>query len=242
MENITNRYVVHLDILGMRVLVGRNHKEAWDMLSALEVALKNATNLSVAYKGFDGPAHIPELIRSVVFSDTVVLYSASDTVKDFIAAFTASVKLFAEALYLRIPVRIGISKGLLYTNETRSMYAGPALIEAYELGEKSQWLGVTVSEAVACDAARLDLRNGPSEMIVPWAIPTKSGPVSGHAVNWPVALASNFKVDPPISTEQLYQLFEEYFGPLDTLGESERLKYANTVEFLNAKHAAHNRA
>nr|CEN54948.1 putative integron gene cassette protein [uncultured bacterium] len=239
METISRRYVVHLDILGMRALSARNHREAWDMLSALEIGLRKSTNSTVFYKGFDGPAHIPELVQSVVFSDTIVLYSASDSKKDFVAIFTAALKLFAEALYLRVPIRIGISKGMFYSDEERSMYAGPALIEAYEIGEASQWLGIVLSDSVAEDARNEDFRNGASRLVVDWEVPTKNGPVKASVVNWPVALEKNFKIEPPIAPEQFYQIFEEYFGPLSELREVDAAKYTNTVDFLNAQYASH---
>lgn len=242
METISRRYVVYLDILGMRALSARDHREAWDMLSALELGLRQSTNSTIFYKGFDGPAHVPELVRSIVFSDTVVLYSAADSQKDFIAIFTAVLKLFAKALYLRVPIRIGISKGIFYSDEQRSMYAGPALIEAYEIGEASQWLGIVLSESVARDALKEDLRNGTSKLVVDWEVPTKKGPIKASVVNWPVALEKNFKVEPPITAEQLYQVFEEYFGPLSELQEQDAAKYANTAEFLNAQHLLHKRA
>jgi len=242
MEIISQRYVLHLDILGMRVLSARDNREAWDMLSALEIALRKSTNSTVIYKGFDGPAHIPELVKSIFFSDTIVLYSDSDSLKEFVAIFTAALKLFAEAMYLRVPIRIGISKGLFYTDEQRSMYAGPALIEAYEIGEASQWLGIVLSESVAEDARKEDFRNGRSKLVVDWNVPTKKGPVRASAVNWPVALDGNYKLAPPITAEQLYELFEEYFGPFSTLSESDAAKYANTVEFLNAQYASHKQA
>ena len=242
METIAQRYVVHLDILGMRALSARDHREAWDMLSALEVGLRKSTNSTVFYEGFDGPAHIPELIMAVVFSDTIVLYSTSDSKKDFVATFIAALKIFAEALYLRVPIRIGISKGIFYSDEERSMYAGPALIEAYEIGEASQGIGIVLSDSVAEDARREDFRNGASKLVVEWDVPTKNGPIRAAVVNWPVALEKNFKIEPPITSEQFYQLFEEYFGPFSELREVDAGKYTNTVAFLNAQYVSHKQA
>ena len=191
---------------------------------------------------FDGPIHIPELVRSVVFSDTIVLYSNSDSPRDFRAIFLAVVNLFGQALHLRVPIRIGISKGIFYSDEQRSMYAAPALIEAYEIGEASQWLGIVLSESVAKDAITHDLRKGDSNIVIDWDVPTKNGAIRTSVANWPVALENNFKIEPPLTPEQLYQIFEKYYGPFSTLDKRDAAKYINTVEFINAQYALHKQA
>ena len=239
MENAPQRYVAHLDILGMRVLTHRDHREAWHMLSALEIALKRSTQITIVAEDFDGPIHVPELVRSVVFSDTIVLYSEADLPRDFRAIFTAALNLFGQAMYLRVPIRIGISKGTFYSDEQRSMYAGPALIEAYDIGEKSQWLGIVLSDAVAKDAITHDMRKGNSRIVVDWDVPNKEGTLRASVANWPVALEHNFKIEPPITPQQLYSIFEEYYGPFVSLHESVAAKYINTVKFINAQYALH---
>ncbi|MFO1484962.1 MAG: hypothetical protein U1F71_16490 [Verrucomicrobiaceae bacterium] len=226
----------------MRALTARNHREAWEMLSALEIALTKSIWITIESSSFDDPIHVPELVRTIVFSDTIVLYSEADTPRDFHAIFTAVVSLFGEALHLRVPIRIGISKGIFYSDEQRSMYAGPALIDAYDIGETSQWLGIVLSESVAQDAMAQNLRSGTTNMVVTWDVPTKNGTVKASVANWPIAFKANFKKEPPLTPQQLFQIFEEYFGPFSMLRESDANKYINTVEFINAQYALHKQA
>lgn len=242
MKNASQRYIVHLDILGMRTLTARNHLQAWEMLSALEIALSRSTQATIVSEKFDDPIHIPEQIKSVVFSDTIVLYTEADSPRDFHAIFAAVLNLFSKALHLCVPIRIGISKGLFYADEQRSMYAGPALIEAYDIGEASQWLGIVLSESVAKDAIEQDVRNGGTSLVVEWDVPTKKGPVKAFVANWPVALESSFKIRPPITPQLLYSIFEEYYGPFTALREPDKNKYINTVKFINQQHALHSQA
>lgn len=242
MENAPQRYVAHLDILGMRTLTTRDHHEAWEMLSALEIALTTSKMATIVSESFDEPIHIPEMVKSVAFSDTIVLYSNADSPRDFHAIFTAVVNLFSKALHLRVPIRIGISKGIFYADEQRSMYAGPALIEAYDIGEASQWLGIVLSASVAKDAIIQNLRKGTSNIVVDWDVPTKNGTVKASVANWPVALEDSFKIEPPLTPQQLYQIFEEYYGPFSMLSESDAGKYINTVKFINEQHALHKQA
>lgn len=223
----------------MRALTARDHLEAWLMLSALEIALTESTNITVIPKGFDAPIHVPELVKSVVFSDTIILYSNADSPSDFLAIYTAVVTLFGAALHRRVPIRIGISKGVFYSDEQRSMYAGPALIEAYDIGEASQWLGIVLSASVANDSITQNLRSGASKLVVDWDVHTKNGVVRSSVANWPVALKNNFKIEPPITPQQLYQVFEKYFESFSTLSKSVAAKYINTAKFINTQLSLH---
>ena len=209
------------------------------MLSALEIALTRSTNITILSKSFDDPIHVPELVKSVVFSDTIILYSNADSPSDFLAIYMAVVSLFGAALHLRVPIRIGISKGVFYSDEQRSMYASPALIEAYDIGEASQWLGIVLSASVAKESITQDLRSEASNLVVDWDVPTKNGAVRSSVANWPVALKNNFKIEPPITPQQLYKDFEEYFGSFSTLSKSAADKYINTAEFINTQLALH---
>lgn len=223
----------------MRALMVRDHREAWLMLSALEIALTRSTSITIVSEGIDDPIHIPELVKSVGFSDTIVLYTDTDSPRDLHAIFTAALNLFSKALHLRVPVRIGISKGLFYTDEQRSMYAGPALIEAYDIGEASQWLGIVLSDPVAKDAITQELRKGGTNMVVDWDVPTKNGKVRRSVANWPIALEDSFKICPPFTPQQLYSIFEDYYGPFARLSEYDANKYSNTVKFINEQYALH---
>ena len=212
------------------------------MLSALEIALTTSTKVTIVSENFDDPIHIPEMIRSVIFSDTIILYSNADSPRDCLAIFTAAVNLFSKALHLCVPIRIGISKGVFYADEQRSMYAGPALIEAYDIGEKSQWLGIVLSASVAKDVNLQNLRKGMSQILVDWDVPTRTGIDKACVANWPVALESSFIVKPPLTPEQLYEVFERYYGPFADLHEDVAKKYINTVKFINEQYALHEQA
>ncbi|MES2739120.1 MAG: hypothetical protein V4672_22600 [Verrucomicrobiota bacterium] len=236
METTPQRYLAHLDILGMRTLTKQNHHAAWNMLSALETALLQSTPVTIKSDKFDDPIHIPDLIKSVMFSDTIIIYTESNTPRDFYAIFTAALNLFSKALYYRVPIRVGISKGIFHADKVRSMYAGPALIEAYDIGEASQWLGIVLSPSVAKDAIAQNLRRGNTSLVIDWELPTKEGTIRATVANWPVALESSFKITPPLTTQQLYSVFEEYYGPFSELHESVMNKYTNTVDFINEQY------
>jgi hypothetical protein len=234
-----NRYVAHLDILGMSSIVARDHDEAWSMLSALVDARDKSTNVSLEFKNFGRLIHVPEHVKAITFSDTILLLTLGDTEADLRAITIAVTQIFCSALYKRVPLRAGVAKGIFYVNFERSMFAGPALIDAYHIGESAQWLGVGLSASVAGDAKALALTSGNSPVVVDWPVPTKCGVESQTVINWPALMANQLNVAPPFSAAAFYEIFEPTFGPFMSLGSDVRVKYENTVEFFNAQYAAH---
>jgi hypothetical protein len=240
MKDISHdRFVAHLDILGMSAIVGKDHDEAWEMLSALVDARDSASNTTLEFIDSAERVHVPERIRSVTFSDTIFLFTIGATDSDLRALVVTVTQIFYQALFNKVPIRAGIAFGTLYVNFEKSMYAGPALIDAYEVGESAQWLGIVFSKSLQGRENSLALSRGKSSIVVDWPVPLKQGAVDLSVVNWPAAVAHNFKVPPPLTTAQFYEIFEPTFGPISGLPQDVIAKYANTVDFINFQYAAH---
>ena len=233
------RYVAHLDILGMASIVEKDHEAAWAMLSALVAARDASTNVSLEFEGLDGMIHVPHHVRAITFSDTILLLTRGDTEADLRALMITVSQIFSNSLYNRVPIRVGVAKGVFFVNFERSMFAGPALLEAYHVGEAAQWLGVVFAHSAARDAKALRLTSGRSDVLVDWGVPTKTSVEEFSVLNWPTIMAHQLKVSPPFSTEGFYEIFEPTFGPFSGLPQDVRVKYANTVSFFNAQYAAH---
>ena len=115
----------------------------------------------------------------------------------------------------------------------KSMYAGPALIKAYRIGEVAQWLGISLDESVQDKAVSLEMKTGGSKVVVKWPVPMKNGCKDVYIVNWPAIFARDLQIVPPVSVEQFYQAFESTFGDFKTLSRAVKSKYENTVSFMN---------
>ncbi len=152
------------------------------------------------------------------------------------------VEILHKALCRCVPVRAGLSLGRFFFNIPRSMYSGPALIEAYRVGESAQWLGIVLAESVRERAISLGMMSGRSKVIVQWPLPLKKGSELRSVVNWPAVVAHDLKVTPPLSVPQFYQAFERTFGPFALLGPDVQAKYENTVMFMNEQLAVHTSA
>jgi hypothetical protein len=228
----------------MSAIMGKDPEEAWSMLSSLVDARDSSTNVSLEFRGRSELIHVPEHIKAVTFSDTVFLFTLGDTEADLRALTIVVGQMFSNSIYNRVPIRVGVAKGDLFVNFERSMYAGPALIEAYHVGESSQWLGATFAPSVADDVAALGLVAGEpgvqaSNVVVPWPVPMKNSIENMMVLNWPALMAHQLKIDPPFTAEVFYEIFEPTFGCFAELPQDVRVKYENTVAFFNVQHAAH---
>lgn len=227
------RFVAHIDILGMSSIVERDADVAWELLSGLVAVREQTENYALEFIDTNDWMAISDVIQSVTFSDTILLFSKGSSDQDLRCMIILVAEMFHKALCRCVPVRAGISFGKFYFNFEKSMYAGPALISAYRAGESPQWLGIVLCESVQQQAISLNMRSGNSEVLVPWVLPTKDGKKESIVVNWPAIVAHDLKVAPPITVEQFYQPFENTFGRIGELPAEVRAKYANTVEFMN---------
>lgn len=229
------RFVAHIDILGMRAMVRRDAEQAWKVLSGLADTRDHLMRLDLARLEVGCREPLAERVFSVMFSDTIVLFTKTEEDDDLQAILIACGEVLHKAMCSYVPVRIGLAGGQFFFNIKPSMYAGPALIDAYELGEDAQWLGIVTTEAVWRQSTAANFKSGQDDIVVATDIPSKKakGLRPGYAMNWVAAFRHDFKVNAPISVEFFYSQFEHAFGPLSSLEDAAREKYVNTVKFIN---------
>lgn len=219
-----------------------NADAAWAMLSDLVTVRDTTLKYGLEFLDSNERVLISETIQAVTFSDTILLFTKSGSDTELRCMIVLIVEILHKAMCRCVPVRAGLSFGKFYFNFEKSMYAGPALIEAYHVGESAQWLGITLAESVRQKAANLKMLSGGSKVIIPWALPIKDGTKPCFVVNWPAVVAHDLTVTPPISVGQFYLAFESTFGVFALLPPEVRAKYENTVKFLNEQLTRHHEA
>ena len=137
-----NRFVAHFDMLGMSTLTKRDPDLAWKKLSALGHARDK--RLSLGIQRLDTNETITDQIRTFTFSDTVIAFSKGTAENDALAMVLLMTELFTYSLHLGVPLRGGIAHGRFAFNLELNLFSGPALVDAYELGESAQWLGIVL--------------------------------------------------------------------------------------------------
>ncbi|MFZ1500390.1 MAG: hypothetical protein WAT33_11290 [Giesbergeria sp.] len=231
------RFVVHIDVLGMSALVSKDPELAWSLLGRLVEARKDAHATSLTFLDTAETVATPQHVHAVTFSDTIVLFTLGAALNDLRTILVMTTQLLSRALHLCVPVRIGIAVGTFFFNLDESMYAGPALIEAYHLGESAQWIGIVTSQEVYRRAMEAHLQSGASDIVSPTDIPFDGSARPGYAVNWPVILRNSIAAPLPVTAKQVYQGFAQYFGPFEALDPRVHQKYENTAAFMNANAA-----
>jgi len=234
-EHRDNRFVAHFDMLGMGALTKRDPDLAWNTLYKFSEAREK--RLSLGIQLIDTNELIADQIQTFIFSDTVIAFSKGNTENDALAMVLLTTELFTFALHSRVPLRGGISHGRFAFDLTRNLFSGPALIDAYELGESSQWLGIVVDQYTTDIFSRLKAGKSSRkvDVIVPWNVPCKNGVVANrNVVNWPETHGHNYQGPIPLSVEVFYSPFVHLFGTYEDLRPEVAIKYANTVTFFNA--------
>jgi hypothetical protein len=227
------RFVAHIDILGMRAMMSRDAETAWKVLSGLANVRDHLSQLQLSFIETARQERLGERVMVVMFSDTIVLFTKSESNEDLQSILIALGEFMHKAMLNFVPVRAGLVGGQFFFNIKESMYAGPALIEAYEIGEAAQWLGIVTTREIYEQSIQAGFKSGIADIVVAANIPIKSGSVAGFAVDWVSPVRNDFKVKPPISVKLFYSQFESAFGPLNSLRNKERRKYRNTTKFMN---------
>lgn len=231
------RFVAHIDILGMSALVAKDAELAWDLLSSLVKARNEVHHTEITF--LDTAERVTTLsqVHAVTFSDTIVLFTKGNSLTDLRMIVIMATELLSKALHMCVPVRIGIAEGTFFFNFDESMYAGPALIEAYHIGEEAQWIGIAASEEVYRRATEAKFQSGSSDVVIRSYIPLEGGTRDGYAVNWPAIMRSSINATLPVTAEKVYEGFAQYFGPYSELPPKVKAKYEHTAQFINQRGA-----
>lgn len=181
---------------------------------------------------------LSDYVEALTFSDTILLFTRDDSSESLRSIIFGCSELFSELLSRCVPIRVGIAAGLFVFNLDEGVFVGPPLVQAYRIGEEAQWPGAVLDSNVAERVASLDPRledRNQQDLVVQWEVPLRaSGSAPRSVLAWPRSHRNNFMVPPPISVDQFYQGFAQYFGPLAGLNPGKREKYENTVQFVNS--------
>ncbi len=235
LEGTASNFAAHFDMLGFGNAVLTNFHEAWGALSDLRYAMDEALHLVLVPIATGARIPLIDRVRYEFFSDSVILYTSGDSDEDLTAILIAAATLFEESLRMCVPLRGGIAHGKFQRDEDKGLFMGESLVNAYRIGESSQWLGIVLDRSVA----ELSRRTSLDKYVVNWDIPDKKGTRVTHAVlDWlkPLLDAGHFK-RPPITLAEFYQPFVRFSGAYANLPLEVKRKYENTIAFVNARPA-----
>jgi hypothetical protein len=229
-ENTTKRFVCFLDILGFKDMVMRkSHSEIYEMLSRFSKAknkLQNLTksNLQVYY---DTDNYI------VTFSDSIVIFSKSDRFEDLEYLLFSTSWLFNQALKNNIQLKGGLAHGEVSLNKDDQIYFGQAIIDAYNIEEDVNYLGVVAHNSIDEYLSNQNLID--SDLFQAYLFesktPLKSGHITHHNLNWFLDFSSISNKNP--QDEKIKEIDAMLMGFKKQSSGTTRRYSENTLDFFH---------
>lgn len=216
-ENCVSVWLAYFDLLGTSELItsGRTqevfhaYQEALDQLRLWGESKRHAS------------------ISHAWFSDTFIMYSEDDSGSSF-SAIEALCRWFAFSLLDRkIPIRGALSCGDFYSDRANSLYLGSALLEAYEWGEKQDWIGFILCPSVVSRLQALNIPIEKQRNYVDYAVPFKPGVPKSRRI-YACILGHMFRG----ANDRNFLL--DKLTEMETTQEDPRVrkKYTRTIKFL----------
>lgn len=79
------------------------------------------------------------------FSDTFLLYTSDDSYESFVSIAYRATNVCAGLVMQHHPVRGALGTGRLFAEREKNIFVGSALIDAYEYGEKQNWISFVIT-------------------------------------------------------------------------------------------------
>jgi len=177
------RWLTYIDLLGFCKLV---QTKDWSHVFAVYSKSVEEANRKI---------HQEHNIRKMWFSDTFLFYAPNDLKESFVAMESISRWFVYFSILARIPLRGAMACDDFYADEENKMYFGKALIEAYNFGEKQNWIGLIFSPSATkqlkesynldpgtlLDYAYADIPHKPDVWIYDSKLPACI--IGGHTIN-----------------------------------------------------------
>lgn len=165
------RFIAFLDIMGFKERVIRYEHD--DVLKELEIFQSSISQ----YIGFHRDANI----QVSLFSDSILIYSQDDSIDSLhaLADVTSHIMMYAIQQERPIPLKGAIAAGRMTCNQTKQLYFGQALIDAYLLEENVKYYGVLVHHS-----AEKYIHNGDFTEFRDINAPLKGGEILHYELNW----------------------------------------------------------
>jgi len=217
------RFVAFFDILGFKDKIMRMSHD--DIYKELEYISKTIGKLIQEHYNDDS---MNTGTYAVNFSDSIAIFSKSDTVDDFNYFVVAIALLMQRMVKEKIMVKAGVAYGEISVNKDNRIFFGQPIIDAYSMEEDVNYLGIT------CHAtfdnyyeSRITLENNieGDNLIRKFKTPLKSGKIMHTNIYWfNPALKLNQALNPKESIENMYS----------TVSGSPRRYLDNTLEVIDS--------
>ena len=198
-QTTDSRFVAFVDILGFKELVATsNHEDIYRKLHAI----------SESKKFLQGTSDVPESqaryqgsnIYIASFSDSIVVFSKSDSIDNFYSFLIAVRWLFAKTISDGIPIKGALAHGTISVNKSSQIYFGKPIIDAYLMEEDVNYMGATCHHSIDSYLQTKIPEINPEidEFLFETKTPLKSGYYTHLNINWFRQIRNATKVSPDL--------------------------------------------
>lgn len=237
-EVTANRFVAFFDILGFKDFVMKNPHE---VVVEKMTMLKNARRYALDGFAADGRKVMITNLKSVQFSDSFFVFTATDSADDFLNLLHLSRVLLSGSFAERIPLKGAISYGKITTDFDASNFVGQPIIDAYLLHEDLNMLGAILDHNIERKIKEFQkdmsvnkddaFNNELKYQVVRYKTSTKDGKINYYNLNWPFLVSS---VDDKFEEFLLHTFtrfqFENFYT---TVSGKARIYIDNTMDFID---------
>ena len=208
------RWFAYFDLLGFAQLVRAS--EIHSVLPIYEKVLETIEDKACLKQ--------PKGLSYSWFSDTFIIFTRGSSLEEF-GLIEQAARLFFQRLILHeIPVRGAISYGDLYSQQEKNIFLGEALMDAYEYGEKQNWLNFVISPSAA---KALDTLSFPMSERPHYRMVEKKGVITHPGNKSVYAYAFNNG-----TVNVVNPLLKSLRSMKDSSPKKQKVKYENTIEFI----------
>lgn len=221
--NVTEkRFVCFLDIMGFKDLVMRNsHNEIYQMLE--DLAKKRNTLDTTTVANYE-----QNLIKTVSFSDTIVIFTKTDS-QECLELLTFAVSwLFAKAIEKEIPMKGALACGDMSVNINQQIFFGQPLIDAYLLQEDVSFYGIVLHNSAERKLNEFGNDLIGRERYHDCLVSLKSGKIKHYILDWIVGI--NFEDEKEVAKSSSLNLMKKH---REKTSGAPRKYIDNTIEIIN---------
>jgi len=183
------RYIAYFDVMGFKDFAYRNpHQELVRLLQLLSNSVSAFDSVNAKSRTQNLLGGITSLqeqaedvfAKSVLFSDTVLFYTDSDTDADLERILATAHAFLGSSFQDKIPIKGALAHGDFEVDKTNSIYCGRPLIDAYELAEEVYCYAAILHHTIE---AKLNQSRTVSALVFEGKVPLKSGHVTHKYIN-----------------------------------------------------------
>ncbi len=216
-------WIAQFDILGFKNRIRESNQSSF--LRVFKASLDEAI-----YKLDQDKKEFEETIEIILYADTFIIYTIQDNNSMPHGVLATSENFLVSCIRNRIPVRGAISYGELILGQRNRIIMGKAFLECYEYGEDQNWIGLILTPSASLKLKSLGLN------------PKRFG-----YINRDIPLRKYSIFDDNIYAYRFSHGSSNFKCPLlPILNEmkmkapnAEKVKYLNTIEFIEKYYAIH---